>query len=250
MALLEARALRVEGGAPGPRQTVLQGVDLALERGRITALLGETGAGKTMLARALSGLLPDGFFVSRGAVVFDGARLDAAADWAGIRGHRIFYAPQNAAACLNPLMTVGRQINECRRSDEAELLDMMATLCLDQPQRVLASYPFMLSGGENQRCLLAMALASRAELLILDEPTAELDATAQAGFIKQLLACQRRLGMTVLLISHHLDLVQECAQSLYLLCAGTIVAAGTPATVLATPVHPYAREIAAYLGYR
>ncbi|MCX6557289.1 MAG: ATP-binding cassette domain-containing protein [Candidatus Aminicenantes bacterium] len=125
---------------------------------------------------------------------------------------------------------------------------MMAALHFAQPRRILASYPFMLSGGENQRCLLAMALASRPELLILDEPTAELDAVAQDDSLRVLLDCQRRYGLTVLLISHHLDLIKECAQSLYILCAGAIVAAGTPTTVLAAPGHPYVREIAAFLG--
>jgi ABC-type glutathione transport system ATPase component len=251
MALLETRDLWVERRGPGPRQpqAVLRAIDLAIVRGRVTALLGETGAGKTMLAKALAGLLPGGFAVSRGSVAFHGARLRTDADWRGIRGRRIFYAPQNAAASLNPTMTIGRQINECSRIDAVRLLEMMAALHFARPQRILASYPFMLSGGENQRCLLAMALACLPELLILDEPTAELDAGAQADSLRVLLDCQRRHELTVLLISHHLDLVTACAQNLYVISAGMIVAAGTPATVLSAPGHPYVREIAAYLGY-
>jgi ABC-type glutathione transport system ATPase component len=248
MPLLATRGLWVESRGPGPRQEILQAIDLAVPRGRITALLGETGAGKTMLAKALAGLLPDGFSVSRGSVTFGGKRLAAAADWAGIRGHGIFYAPQNAAASLNPVMTIGRQIGECSRISAAQLLEMMAALGFARPRRILASYPFMLSGGENQRCLLAMALAGSPELLILDEPTAELDAVAQADSLRVLLDCQRRQGLTVLLISHHLDLVREFAQNLYILCAGAMVASGTPTTVLAASAHPYARAIAAYLG--
>jgi len=115
------------------------------------------------------------------------------------------------------------------------------------PRRILASYPFMLSGGENQRCLLAMALAGEPELLILDEPTAELDAAAQADFIRVLQNHQHRYGPAVLLISHHLDMVKAIAADLCIMCAGAIVDAGTPADLLAAPGHPYTREIAAYL---
>ena len=108
----------------------------------------------------------------------------------------------------------------------------------------------MLSGGENQRCLLAMALAGRAELLILDEPTAELDAAAQEEFIRVLQAYQRRYALAVLLISHHLDLIKDIAKNLYVMCAGEIVDSGTPAEVFRAPGHPYTREIGAYLESR
>jgi len=249
MVLLETRDLWVENRDPDPKQAVLRGVDLKISSGQITVLLGESGAGKTMLAKAFSGLLPAGFFVGRGSIVYAGKCVSTAAAWAELRGRKIFYSPQNAAASLNPVMTIGRQIDEYSRIAESQLLEMMSALHFVQPRRILASYPFMLSGGENQRCLLAMALAGRPELLILDEPTAELDSEAQADFLRVLLDYQSRYALTVLLISHHLNLIKECAQNLCILCAGTIAAAGTPATVLAASDHPYARAISAYLGY-
>jgi ABC-type glutathione transport system ATPase component len=248
MVLLQAEDLWVEGYGHGRQQPVLKAVDLKIMAGRITVLIGESGAGKTMLARALCGLLPDGFFVSRGRIAYQGKRLATPASWSRMRGRKFFYSPQNAAASLNPVLTIGRQIAETSRIGQEQLLDMLAGLRFADPQRILEAYPFMLSGGENQRCLLAMALAGRSELLILDEPTAELDPAARADFIRILQTCQRCYGLTVLLISHHLDLIRDIAQDLYVMCSGAIVDSGTFNVVLAAPGHPYTREIAAYLG--
>jgi len=246
-ALLRAEGLWVEGDCHGRRQTLLRAVDLELMAGRVTALLGASGAGKTILARAFCGLLPDGFCVSRGSITFRGKCLGNDADWAKLRGRKIFYAPQNAAASLNPVLTIGRQIMETSRLNGEQLLELLGALRFAAPRRILASYPFMLSGGESQRCLLAMALAGGAELLILDEPTAELDAAAQVEFIRVLRACRRLYALTVLLISHQLDLMADIAEYLCVMHAGTIVDAGTFAAVLAAPGHAVTREIAAYL---
>jgi peptide/nickel transport system ATP-binding protein len=246
MVLLQAEDLWVTGH--GLQQPVLRAVNLEIVAGQVTVLLGESGAGKTMLARAFSGLLPEGFSVSRGSIAYRGKRMVAPASWSGIRGRGIFYAPQNAAASLNPVLTIGRQIRETSRINEKQLLELFAGMQFSEPQRILDSYPFMLSGGESQRCLLAMSLAGRSELLILDEPTAELDATAQDEFIRILQTFQRQYSLAVLLISHQLDLIKDIAHNLYVMCAGTIVDSGTLADVLRAPGHPYTREISAYLG--
>jgi ABC-type glutathione transport system ATPase component len=248
MVLLQAEDLWVEGHSHGRQQTVLRAINFKIMADQVTVLLGESGAGKTMLARAFAGLLPEGFFVSRGFVAYREKRLFAPASWSGIRGSKIFYSPQNAAASLNPVLTIGQQIREYSRINEEQLLEMLAGMQFADPQRILHSYPFMLSGGENQRCLLAMALAGRSELLILDEPTAELDASAQDQFIRVLQNYQRQYSLAILLISHQLDLVKDITKNLYVMCAGAIVDSGTPADVLRAPGHPYTREIGAYLG--
>jgi ABC-type dipeptide/oligopeptide/nickel transport system ATPase component len=151
---------------------------------------------------------------------------------------------------LNPVLTIGRQIAESSRIGREPLVDMLAGLGFADPRRILDAYPFMLSGGENQRCLLAMALASGSELLILDEPAAELDPTAQEDFMRMVQASRRRTGLTVLLITHQLDRVREIAENIYIMHAGAIVDSGTCAAVLAAPGHAYTREIRAYLDGR
>jgi peptide/nickel transport system ATP-binding protein len=248
MSLLRVDGLCVESVERGRRRPLLCGIDLEVRPGRFTALLGESGAGKSMLARALAGLLPEGCRASGGRIVFRGRPLESAADWKGVRGRGIFYSPQNAAASLNPVLTIGQQIDEVRRIGREALGDVLHLMGFPDPRRVLGAHPFMLSGGENQRCLLAMALASRSELLILDEPTAEIDPAAQAGFIQLLRDSQRRHGLAVLLISHHLDMVRELADRVYVICQGAIVDEGTFCGMLAAPRHAYSREIGAYLG--
>jgi ABC-type glutathione transport system ATPase component len=247
MDILRAEDLWVEKIADGRRQPVLRGINLEIPSDQVTVLLGESGAGKTILARALTGLLPDGFVASRGRILFGRQDMSKPGSWDRVRGRKIFYAPQNAAASLNPVLTIGRQIRETSRISENELAVLLARLQFADPERILRSYPFTLSGGENQRCLLAMALAARAELLILDEPTAELDEVAQEEFVRVLQAQQRAHSLTVLLISHHLGFSKSIAQNLCVMFRGELVEAGTPETVLRSPGHAYTRDIAAYL---
>jgi ABC-type glutathione transport system ATPase component len=227
---------------------VLRGINLEVPSGQVTVMLGESGAGKTLLARALSGLLPEGMRVRSGRVLLRGRPLDSPRSWDDVRGRTIFYAPQNAAACFNPVLTIGRQIRECCRSSGGELEELLTRLQFADPRRVLRSYPFALSGGENQRCLLALALTCGAEVLILDEPTSEIDASAHDEFVQVLLDCQRARSLTVLLITHHLGFIQSITQNLCVMSRGELVATGTPSNVLTSPGHAYTREIAAYLA--
>jgi ABC-type glutathione transport system ATPase component len=246
--MLRTENLWVEKSTAAGPVPVLRGISLAVPSGQVTVLLGESGAGKTILARALSGLLPDGMRVGGGRILFRGRELDRPGAWDALRGREIFYAPQNAAACLNPVLTIGCQIRECCRIGRDDLDALLVRLRFSDPQRILRSYSFALSGGECQRCLLAMALACCAEMLILDEPTSEIDATAQEEFIRVLLDYQRDRSLTVLLISHHLGFVQGIAHNLCVMSRGELLAAGTPSSVLASPHHAYMREIAAYLA--
>lgn len=247
MDILRTEDLWVERITTGCRQPVLRGINLKIPSNQVTVLLGESGAGKTILARALCGLLPDGFFVSRGRILFGRQVLSGPGSWAMVRGRKIFYTPQNAAASLNPVLTIGRQIRETSRISAKELGEMLSRLQFSDPVRVLHSYPFTLSGGENQRCLLALALAARPDVLILDEPTAEIDAAAQEKFIEVLRDYLSAFSLTVLLISHHLGFVKAIAQNLCVLFRGEMVAAGVPQDIFSSPGHAYTQEIADYL---
>ena len=249
--MLRAQDLWVEDQAAKP---LLSAVDMEIPAGKVTMLLGASGAGKTLLARALTGLLPAGLRMSRGRVLFNGREMNGRA-WEGVRGREVFYAPQNAAASFNPVLTIGRQISECRpfaagRSHagyDGGLDDLLARLQFFDPARVLGAYPHELSGGENQRCLLALALLSGAGVLVLDEPTSEIDAVAHDEFVAVLREQQRLRSLTLLLVSHHLGFVDRIADALCILADGKVVAAGPAACVLGSPGHPYVREIADYL---
>lgn len=246
--MLRAEDLWVDHVVTGGPLPVLRGIDLEVPAGQVTVLLGESGAGKTLLARALSGLLPVDFRIRRGGVFYRGRLLATPGSWDGVRGRGIFYAPQNAAASFNPVLTIGRQIRECGRIGDAELEELLARLQFADPRRILRSHAFALSGGENQRCLLALALACGAEVLILDEPTSEIDDAAHDDFVRVLLAHQRARSLTVLLISHHLGFIRSIAQNLCVMSHGEVVACGPREAVLASPGHAYTREIAAYLA--
>jgi ABC-type glutathione transport system ATPase component len=247
MGILRVEDLWVEKSAAAGSVPLLRSIDLDLPAGQVTVLLGETGSGKTLLARALSGLLPEGFRVSRGRILFRQQVMDTPASWSAVRGRKIFYAPQNSAASFNPVLTIGRQICECSRITDEELAGMLRRLQFADPGRILRSYPFALSGGENQRCLLALALATRADVLILDEPTAEIDCAAQEEFVEVLREYQRTDPLTVLLISHHLGFVENIAQYLCIMFRGELVDAGTPEDLIRSPGHAHSRDIAAYL---
>lgn len=249
--MLRTQNLWVEDHEAKP---LLSAVDMEVPAGKVTMLLGGSGAGKTLLARALAGLLPSRLRMSRGRVFLKGREMNGRA-WDDVRGREVFYAPQNAAASFNPVLTIGRQINECRplaagrtpAGTADELDELLVRLQFPDPARVMGAYPHELSGGENQRCLLAMALVSGAGVLILDEPTSEIDAVARDEFVAVLRERQRRRRLTVLLVSHHLDFVSRVADALCVLAGGKVVAAGPPASILEAPGHPYAREIADYL---
>jgi ABC-type glutathione transport system ATPase component len=245
MVILQAKDLWVEKTSNDQRLPVLRGVNLAIQAQRVTALFGESGAGKTILARALAGLLPDDFNVSRGGIWHREKLLAEEKSWAEIRGREIFYAPQNAAASLNPVLTIGRQIGEYSRIGKGELLAMLAGMQFADPERILNSYPFALSGGENQRCLLALALAGRAELLILDEPTAELDALAQDEFVRVLKKYQGQYSLSILLISHQLEMIKEIAQSVYAMHQGEVVGSATAAAIFDSTCQPVSRKTSA-----
>jgi ABC-type glutathione transport system ATPase component len=246
--MLRTEDLWVEKTGAAGSLPLLRGISLEVPAGQVTVLLGESGAGKTLLARALSGLLPECMRIARGGVFYRGRLLSTPAAWEGVRGRRIFYAPQNAAASFNPVLTIGRQIRECSRMDDVELEELLVRLQFPDPRRILRSHAFSLSGGENQRCLLALALACGADVLILDEPTSEIDDAAHDEFVRVLLAYQRARSLTVLLISHHLGFIRSIAQNLCVLSRGQVVACGPQRAVLACPGHAYTREIAAYLA--
>ncbi|MDR0993363.1 MAG: ABC transporter ATP-binding protein [Verrucomicrobiota bacterium] len=220
----------------GKRLDVVQDVSFALYSGRMTALVGESGCGKSITALALGGLLPRGMKMDRGRM-----KLDASASAASVRP--LAYVFQDPGACLDPVFTIGSQIREVlprveRAQAAVRMRTLLQTVGFEQPDRVLASYPHQLSGGMQQRAMLAMALAGRPRVLVADEPTTALDVTVQAKILALLTELQRKENLAVLLITHNLGVVAEAADDLLVMYAGRVVERG-PVGLLKKPCHPY-----------
>ncbi|HRX05856.1 MAG TPA: ABC transporter ATP-binding protein [Kiritimatiellia bacterium] len=224
----------------GERLEVAGEVDLILRAGRTTALVGESGCGKSITAAALGGLLPRGMNRDRGEIRWAGG---------GARGpgKGLAYVFQDPGECLDPVFTIGNQIRESLPKEDRgrareRMVDLLRTVGFDDPERVLASYPHQLSGGMQQRAMLAMALAGRPRVLVADEPTTALDVTVQAKILRLLADLQRKADLAVLLITHNLAVVAEIADEIHVMYAGRIVESG-PVEFLKNPRHPYVQGL-------
>ena len=245
-ALLDVRDLDVSVD-DGP--ALVTGVSFALQPGRVLGLVGESGCGKTMTARSLIGLLPDGVSVSGGSILWQGRDLAVLPEKElnAIRGREIAMISQEPMVALDPMFSVAYQLiqplrrirgvgrAEARRI-AAELLQQVGIV---DAHRVLASYPHQLSGGMAQRVAIALALTGEPKLLIADEPTTALDVTVQAEILSLLRQLVRDRGLSVVLVSHDLGVVADICDDVAVMYAGTVVEAGDVASVLDNPAHPY-----------
>jgi ABC-type dipeptide/oligopeptide/nickel transport system ATPase component len=247
IALLQADGLSVVYRARGADVTAVRDVSIVVREGESVALVGESGSGKSTVARAMLGLLPERIArIESGRIVLDGRDVTSFNDaqWQSVRGHPVAMVFQDPLSYLNPVMRVGRQIEESvRRHDAgtpdvgarvAELLDLVRL-----PATSVRSYPHELSGGMRQRVLLAIAIGCRPRLLIADEPTTALDVTTQAEIIALLRDLRQRLGMAMLLISHDLGVVWEECERVYVMFRSRIVEQGATRDVFANPKHAY-----------
>ncbi len=244
MTVLRAEGLTVAmGDVP-----VLRDIGLSLEAGQVLGLVGESGAGKSMLGRAIARMLPAGFGVVGGALAFDGADLLAmpAARHRALLGREIAFVPQEPLTALNPVLTIGRQFGEhlkrlgIPRARDAAIAAFEAVHLRD-PAGLLGRYPHQLSGGMCQRVLIAMAFAGRPKLVVADEPTTALDVTIEANIVRLMAELQRGHGTAVLFITHNLRLAARICDDIAVLYSGAVVERGRGRDVLAQPAHPYTR---------
>jgi peptide/nickel transport system ATP-binding protein len=254
MSLLVASDLTVSlahAAGPTPMSApVLRGVSLSLAPGRVLGLVGESGAGKSMLGRAVAQALPRGFAVTGGSLAFDDADLVAMRPAArrALLGRDIAFIPQEPLSALNPVRSVGAQFAEHLRhigvprgARRARMLAALEAVHLPDPAALLGHYPHQLSGGMCQRVLIAMAFASEPLLVIADEPTTALDVTIQARIMELMAELQAMHRTAILFITHDLRLAASVCDEIAVLYAGAIVEHGPARDVLAAPRHPYTR---------
>jgi ABC-type glutathione transport system ATPase component len=254
-ALLRVADLRIDvPGDAGPRAMV-DDVSFELGRSQSLGLVGESGSGKTLTCRALLGILPHGCVQAGGAIEFDGQSLDALAerDWRRIRSTRVGAVFQDPASYLNPSISVGRQLNEVlrikgglgRKEARGRAIELFEMVGLREPERVYRQIPSHLSGGMQQRVMMAMAISCDPDLLVADEPTTALDAKTQREILALLRELRSRLGLAVLFVSHDLDVIAEICDQVAVFYRGHIVEAGPTMEILEHPVHPHTQSLVA-----
>ncbi|WP_101067399.1 ABC transporter ATP-binding protein [Roseovarius salinarum] len=250
MAMLEVRDLHV-AFPQGKRNEVeaLRGVNLTLEKGERLGVVGESGAGKSMLAFAILNLIAEPGRVSHGEVMFHGENLLdlSERDIRGIRGNRISMIFQDPMVTLNPVLTIGTQMMETLKAHR-NISDADARkLCIAKLKQVaipsaesrLAAYPHELSGGLRQRVVIAIALLTDPEVIIADEPTTALDVTIQAEIMALILKLCRENDVALILITHDLGVVAEVTERIMIMYAGLCVEDGPTKRIIEAPSHPY-----------
>jgi ABC-type dipeptide/oligopeptide/nickel transport system ATPase component len=253
--LLEVRHLRVSFRSRREMTSVVHGVSFDLGAGETLALVGESGSGKSVTCLALTGLLPQPPACRvEGSVRLLGRELVGAEQAAlrAVRGKDIAYIFQEPSASLNPVFTVGEQIAEAVRLHfpeetdiEGRVIEALRMVGMRDPERRHRDYPHQLSGGMNQRVMIATALACQPRILVADEPTTALDVTIQADIMRLLRELKETTDMSILLITHNFGLVKGFAGRVIVMYQGRIVEQGDVETVLEKPQHVYTRELIA-----
>jgi peptide/nickel transport system ATP-binding protein len=251
--LLEVRDLRLEFRTSRGVHQALMGASFDVQKGEFFGLVGETGCGKTVTGLSILRLLPRSARIPQGRVIFEGSDLlqFSKAEMEDVRGGKIAMIFQDPSSSLNPVFTIGSQIERVvrqhlpmssaeARQHAAEMLDAVG---LPDVHRILASYPHQLSGGMQQRVMIAMALSCRPRLLIADEPTTALDVTIQAQILRLLRDLQKKMDFSVILITHNLGVVAQTCDRLAVLYAGRVVESGTTRDIFNKPQHPYTRGL-------
>lgn len=253
MSFLEIRNLNIR--VKGASQRLLRDVSLTVGAAEVRGLVGESGAGKSMIGKAILGTLPDAIEVMSGQILLDGEDLQRMpAKTRRIRiGAKCALIPQDPLTALNPSRRIGPQITDrlvdilgwSRKDADKRALDLLDEVQIPNADRVLRSYPHELSGGMRQRILIASAFAAEPKLIIADEPTTALDVTVQKQILKLIAAMQARHGTALLFVTHDLGVVSKVCQSLTVLHSGLVLEDSTITRFFAGPSHAYSRALLA-----
>jgi oligopeptide/dipeptide ABC transporter ATP-binding protein len=252
MSLLEIKSLTLDFVSGDDRLRAVDNVSLTIGAGETVCLVGESGCGKTVTALSIARLVPTppANYVG-GEILLNGRDVlkMSNSELCDIRGGVVSYVFQEPGASLNPVFRIGNQIKESlklhkpEKATNEEVIRLLKLVGIPAPESRIKNYPFEMSGGMQQRVMIAMALASEPKLLVADEPTTALDVTIQAQILELLHELKQRLGMAILLITHNLGIVGDMADRLAVMYAGQIVELSPAKELLRRPLHPYTRAL-------
>ena len=249
--ILEVQNLSVHFGQDDGLVKAVDGVSFTVGRGETVALVGESGSGKSISALSLTKLAPRAATYAGGQILFNGENMLTRSDreLRSIRGSQVSYIFQEPMVSFNPVFTIGWQIDEAiklhrkgidRKAEVSRLLELVHL-----PERLTTAYPHQMSGGQLQRCMIAMALACSPELLVADEPTTALDVTVQREILSLLSELSEKVGLSVLMITHNFGIVADLADRVYVMQKGKIVEEGNTRQILYDPQHEYTQQLMA-----
>ena len=253
MNILEVENLNLQIKTEQGARQVLRDVSFSLESGKLHALIGESGCGKTLTAQSIMQLLPKNAQITEGEIIYDLENLLtlSKSEMERIRGAQIALIPQDSLSSLNPLYTIGNQLLEVIKKHQHlegqdaynRAVEALEKVQIPQAKERMNSYPHEFSGGMRQRAIIAMALSCNAKILIADEPTTALDVTIQAQIMELLNQIKKDSDISILLITHDLSLVEGYADYISVMYAGRIVESCECKEFFANPLHPYSRAL-------
>ena len=248
--ILSVKELEVQFNLRGQTLTAIRGISLDLHKGESLAIVGESGSGKSVFTKTFMGMLDKNGNITAGEILFKGmdlAKFTKEKDWLKVRGREIAMVFQDPMTSLNPLKTVGKQIQEALEMHQGlrgnaakeKTVEILADVGIPEPERRYKQYPHEFSGGMRQRAVIATAIACNPEILICDEPTTALDVTIQAQIIELLRSLQKKHNLTIVYITHDLGVVAKVASRIAVMYAGDIIEIGTCDEIFYNAKHPY-----------